>query len=42
MNLKEIIEEVKFELQATKHMIKMNSDTYISYQHKEEIIQYQV
>ena len=42
MNIKGIIVEVQLKLHATEHLIKMNSDTYISYQHREEIIQYQV
>jgi len=42
MNLKEIIAEVQLQLHATEHLIKMSSDTYISHQHGEENIQYQV
>ena len=42
MNLKEIIVEIQLKLLATEHLIKMSSDTYISHQHREETVQYQV
>lgn len=42
MNLKEIIEEIQLKLHAIEHLINMISDTYISHQHRDETIQYQV